>query len=185
MAIGRRKTATRLGARIGLSGCAFVAVGCAPLSRPIETPYRASIGVFYMAPPRSDASSGPRANVSLERWIDDRFILGVDAEHASFTRATGRTESLVGTSIRLAYVLDLAEFQPRFGARLGSQRWSHGDGGVSYTPAIVVPFAALDWAPRSIPLVLSVEGESAPIVKTGQSPAVSQATWGLRAGFRF
>lgn len=158
---------------------------CAPHARPMDTPYRASVAAFYMGPPRSDAAAGTRADVSLERWVDDRVLVGVDVESAFFSRTKDRTESLVGAGVRVTYVLDLAEWQPRFGARGAMERWTHGDGTASSLPLVVVPFAALDWAPRAWPLVLGAETLAPPVLTVGSSPAVPAAAFGLRGAYVF
>ena len=177
-------------ARVSLRALAALAAlgatsACAPHARPMESPHRASVAAFYMGAPRSDAAGGARADVALERWVDDRVLVGVDAEYASFARAKNRTESMVGAGVRASYVLDLAEWQPRFGVRAASQRWSHGDGTASSLPLVVVPFAALDWVPRAWPLVVGVETLAPPVLTVGSSPAVPAAAFGVRGAFVF
>ena len=106
----RCENPARMLARVSLRAlAALAAVGattaCAPHARPIESPYRASVAAFYMGAPRSDAAGGARADVAFERWVDDRVLVGVDAEYASFARAKPRTESMTGAGVRASYVL--------------------------------------------------------------------------------
>lgn len=168
---------------LAAAGCA--AVGCSPYARPIADPYRASMGAFYMTAPRPDATPAFRGDVALDRWIDDRILLGVDAEFGSFSRTRGTTETLLGAGIRAAYVIDLAELQPRFGVRAGAERWSHGDGTGSSVPLVVVPFAAFDWAPRAWPFVVGAEVHSAPVASIGSSSALPAAAFGVRTAYVF
>jgi hypothetical protein len=168
-----------------LAAAACAAVGCSPYARPIADPYRASMGAFYMTAPRPDAAPDFRGDVAVDRWIDDRILLGVDAEFGSFSRTRGATETLLGAGIRAAYVIDLAELQPRFGVRAGAERWSHGDGTASSVPLVVVPFAAFDWAPRAWPFVVGAEVHSAPVAYIGSSSALPGAAFGVRTAYVF
>ncbi len=164
---------------------AFSATACAPYARTPEAPNRASLGACYTHAPRARTADGQRADVAYDRWLDDRFLLGVDAEYASFARERGRTEALVGAGLRLAFVLDLAELQPRAGVRFALQRWTHDDGTRPSQPAVLVPFGGLDWAPRNLPLIVGAEIQGTPLVSLGDSPALPGLAYGLRTGVAF
>jgi len=159
--------------------------GCAPYARPIESPWRASVAAFYSSPPRSDAQGAGRADVAIDRWLDDRFLLGVDASRVSFGRARGRSTVVEGLGARLTYVLDLAEIQPRFGIRTAAERWVASEDDRAFTPVFVTAFGALDWAPRAWPLIVGGEVHSAPLAATSATVGTPGLAYGVRTSYVF
>jgi hypothetical protein len=163
-------------------------LGCAQHARPLEDPWRASLGAFYTDAPRSDAQGALRTDVALDRWVDDRFLVGVDAAYASFDRARGRNTSVMGAGIRAAYVLDLAEIQPRFGARASVERWLPSETGSGLRALFLTAFGALDWAPRAWPITLGVEVHTTPLATSSAATTaagIPGATYGVRTAYVF
>ena len=159
--------------------------GCAPYARPLESPWRASVAAFYTEAPRVDADPGLRVDVAVDRWLDDRFLLGLDLSHASFARARGRSTSVEGLGARLAYVLDLGELQPRFGVRSAAERWLASDVDRAFTPVFVTTFGALDWAPRAWPITLGAEVVSPPLAATNTTAGTPGFAYGVRTSYVF
>jgi len=162
-----------------------VVAGCAPYARPLPEPYRATVAAFYSEPPRADAAGGYRADIALDRWVDDRFVVGVDITHAAFTRTRGREASALGAGLRAAYVLDLAEIQPRIGVRVAAERWILSESDRATTPAFLSGFAAFDWVPRDLPLVLGAEVHSSAIALAGTTLVTPSFAYGIRCGHVF
>lgn len=163
----------------------FVVAGCAPFARPLESPYRATVAAAYAEAPRADAEPGYRADLALDRWVDDRFLVGVEVSRGAHARTRGREGSFFGAAIRGAYVLDLAEVQPRFGARVAAERWQASELSGAAVPAFLTGFVALDWAPRAWPLVIGAEVHTPAFVFAGSSWATPSVGYGLRVGHVF
>jgi hypothetical protein len=163
----------------------LAAIGCAPYARPLESPWRASVAAFYTEAPKADANPSARVDVALDRWLDDRFLLGVDASHASFERARGRSTTAVGVGARLAYVLDLSEVQPRFGVRAAAERWVASEDARVFTPLFVTAFGALDWAPRAWPFTIGGEVLSPPLAATTTAAGIPGFAYGVRSSYVF
>jgi hypothetical protein len=170
---------------LALALTTLVVAGCAPHARPLPAPYRATLAVFYQAPPRTDAEGGYRADVALERWVDDRFVVGADISRGVFARTRGRDASLLGAGARVAYVLDLAEIQPRFGVRVAAERWTLSEDTRSTNTPFLSAFVGLDWAPRATPWVLGAEVLSPALALAGTSLGTAAIAYGLRGGYVF
>ncbi len=170
---------------IALASTTLVVAGCAPYSRPLAAPYRATLAAFYSDAPRADAEGGYRADVAFERWVDDRFIVGADVSWGAYARTRGREAGVLGAGARIAYVLDLAEIQPRFGLRVAAERWTLSESPGTTTAPFASAFAGLDWAPRAWPLVLGAEAITPAMALTGAPLGTSAAAYGVRGGYVF
>ncbi len=170
---------------LALAVTTVVVAGCAPYALPLTEPYRATVGAFYSEPPRTDAAGGYRADLAIERWVDDRFIVGVDLSQSSYSRAQGREVTVVGAGARVSYVVDLAELQPRAGVRFAADRATLSEGRGSTVAPFVSAFAGLDWAPRARPWVVGVEAISPALALAGAPLGVAAAAYGLRGGYVF
>jgi hypothetical protein len=169
----------------GVVAAGLAAVGCAPYARPLESPWRASVAALYTGAPTADAQASLRADVAIDRWVDDRFLVGLDATHAAFERARGRDTTASGVGVRVAYVLDLAEIQPRFGVRASAERWRASEDDRAFTPVFVTAFGALDWAPRAWPLIVGGEVHSAPLAATSATVGTPGLAYGVRTSYVF
>ncbi len=170
--------ATAFGASLALSGCA-------PYARPLEFPWRASVAAFYTEAPRADAEPSVRAELAIDRWVDDRVLVGVDVAAVNFDRARGRTTSVTSAGARLAYVLDLGEIQPRFGLRASAERWLPSEADRAFTPVFATGFGALDWAPRAWPVVVGAEVQSPALAGTTTTAGTPGFAYGVRTAYAF